>query len=256
MESNTKISKKFLEYLVGTPLSYDYILKNEKELDKKYRHITELYGFKRLYELYLYADSNDSELLIKGGKKDLSKLKPVKRKVVRNGKVMTTTIYEESSSSSNNTNELDPKGKTPKVRTPILANELEKESYEDDEELTPKEIAKLQKQVSSLGGGFDTSCSSYLLLKENEQVRGAIGFTVNGKFLELTFSIADNAVRDLKYLAFSQLLIKAWQRNLGARISDTSDEALLALFKLYGLTKNKGHYTVTSATLNSILGEK
>nr|DAI05677.1 MAG TPA: hypothetical protein [Herelleviridae sp.] len=261
MEESTKkyarVSKKFLEDLAGEPLSYDYIIKNKERLDTQFEHIIKMYGFNSMYELYLYADSNDSELLVKGGQKDLSKLKPVKRKVVRNGKVMTTTIYEDNSSGSDKGNELDSKRKETKVKTPILAVDLEKESYgEDEEELNPKKIAKLQAQTKSLGSGFSTSCSSYLLLNENGETRGAIGFTVKGKYLELTFSIADSKVSGLQYLAFSQLLLRAWNSNLGARVAETKDEALLAMYNMYGLTKGNGYYSVSSSTLNSILGEK
>ena len=93
------VSKSFLEGMLGKKLNYGYVISENEKLSKDYSHIVKAYGFNSFYDLYCYADSCDSlnDYLIKGGQKDLSKLKPVKRRVMRNGKMMTTTIYEDSS---------------------------------------------------------------------------------------------------------------------------------------------------------------
>ncbi|BBE37281.1 hypothetical protein PHIM1EF22_0080 [Enterococcus phage phiM1EF22] len=260
VDNNVKISKSTIEGLINKSLSYEYVIKNNELLTNEYQHIVKAYGFDNFYDMYLYADSCDSKdmYLVKGGQKDLSKLKPVKRKVVRNGKTMTTTIYEDTGSSdSNNSNPLDKDSKKKKELEPVNAKELRKVSLGSDEEekLDPKKIAKLLADTKKFGNNFDTQCTDYLILEQDSVTRGVVGFTREGSYLKMSFSMSDEAVKGIKMLAFSQLTLKAWKLGLGAKISTDNAPDVEELISLYGYKRNKTEYIVSMSSLRSLLGE-
>lgn len=261
IDNNTKLSKNMIEGLTGESLSYEHIIKNNKTLTETYKHIVRAYGFDNFYDMYTYADGCDSELayLVKGGQKDLSKLKPVKRKVVRNGKTMTTTIYEDTGGGKEtDKNPLDKDSKKDKKLTRVNAKDLTKfnlRSEEDEDNLDPKKIAKLLAETKKLGNNFDTGCSDYLVLKEDSDTRGVIGFTREGTYLKLSFMMSDSEVEGIRLLAFSQLTLKAWKMRLGAKVDTVDAPQIDELITLYGYKKNKLEYVVSADTLRSRLGE-
>lgn len=254
------VSKSFLEGMLGKKLNYGYVISENEKLSKDYSHIVKAYGFNSFYDLYCYADSCDSlnDYLIKGGQKDLSKLKPVKRQVMRNGKMMTTTIYEDSSGEDDdNKNPLDKDTQTEENVEPRNARDLSKTIIGDDHNgIDPKQIAKLKTEAGSLNGTFSTDCSSYLVLQgETGELGGVAGYRKEGSYLYLAFYQSDDLTSGVAYVAFTQLLLRARKLGLGAKIDATDDPLALELFKEYGLKKSGSCYIISKSSLLEALGE-
>lgn len=253
-----RVSKSFLEGLLNRELNYNVVTTENKELTNEYAYVVKAYGFDSFYDLYLYADSCDSinDYLVKGGQKDFSKLKPVKRRVMRNGKMMTTTIYEDSSADSGEKNPLDKNTQQEEAITPRKARDLSKVTIGDEENgIDPKKVRHLSKEADKLNGTFSTNCSAYLTLRgETGDLAGVAGYRKEGNYLYLSFYQSDNFTSGVAYVAFTQLLLRAHKLGLGAKLDAIEDPLALELFKEYGLKKAGNCYVISKSALYKALG--
>lgn len=249
------ISKSFLERIIGKSLDYPKVISENTQLTQEYNYIVKSYGFETFYDLYLFADTTDnSELVAKGGQKDLQKLKPVTRTVIRNGKPMKTTIYEDTGSKEDNKNPLDKTAGSDQPEQPRDIGELTS-SILDMTHANPKELARLAKQAEKLQGTFNTDCSSYVAFTtETGELGAIIGFKVEGNYLRLVFTQADKLTNGVSLKAFFTLTVTAWKQGLGAIVSVTDNSTALALFKEYGYTKAGDTYKATASKLKASLG--
>lgn len=252
------ISVGMLEALTETKLDEYTILQNQEEFNKNYGHIAVSYGFNDFYDLYNFAVSNDEfEQVSKGGQKDLSKLKKVKRTVIRNGKQTTMTFYE-SGESEDNKETANPKS-TPEQEEPpqpVRASELTASVIGDaDKKVSIQDLKLLSKLSRSLGTELDSDCDSYQTLQdENQEVKAIIGFKKVGKFLELRFSTSDDLTTELETRAYYELIKLALERKLGARTAPGSKTHLL-LLEADGFEENRGKYQITYEDLYTSYGD-
>lgn len=251
-----KVSKNFLERYVGTKLDYNKVISENETLTKSYDFIVKSYGFNSFYDLFIYADNCDNlEQLMKGGKKDLSKLKPVTRTVMRNGKPMKTTIYEDTSSESSEENPLDSKETQSEKPQPRHARDLRMTILSTEEGVDPKTLRQLAKYSKGLSGSFDTDCSSYMILQDDSNgIGGIAGFKQEGKYLKLAFLQQDDLTSGVGIQAFYQLLKLAWKKGLGAMAPSVTSPSATALFKEYGLKKHGDCYKISAGSLVQCLG--
>lgn len=252
-----KVSKNFLERYVGGALDYSKVISENETLTKSYDFLVKSYGFNTFFDLYLYADNCDSlEQLMKGGKKDLSKLKPVTRTVMRNGKPMKTTIYEDTSSESSEDNPMDSKTKQPETPQPRHARDLRMSILGTEDGVDPKTLRQLAKYSKNLSGSFDTDCSSYMILQdESNGIGGLAGFKQEGKYLRLAFIQQDDLTSGVGIQAFYQLLKLAWKKGLGAIAPNVTSPSAIELFKEYGLKKHGDCYKINAGSLAKCLGK-
>ena len=256
LENTTKISKSLLKQLVKKELDYTEIISNNKELSQEYNYLVKSYGFNSFLDLYTYADSCDSEYILKGGQKDLSKLKRVTRTVMRNGKPMKTTIYEDSGGGDDDKNPMDSGGDNKEVQQPRHANDLQLSLLGMEEEnIPPKQVAQLANQAKHLQGAFNTDCNVYAVLTgDTGDISGIAGFRIEKGYLRLVFTQQDSLTSGVTLRAFHILTIQAWKKGLGAILNSTENETALALFKEYGFKKQGDVYKVSASGLKKLLG--
>ena len=193
------ISVGMLESLTETKLDEYTILQNQEEFNKNYGHFASAYGFTDFYDLYIFAVSNDEyEQVSKGGKKDLSKLKKVKRTVVRNGKQTTMTFYESHDSDDQKEKKQTKPGEEEEAPQPVKASELVSSVMDDAEKKIPlKDLKLLSKLSRSLGAELDTSCDSFMTMQdENQEAKAILGFKKVGEVLEVTFIAQDELTQE------------------------------------------------------------
>lgn len=187
------------------------------------------------------------EFVSKGGQKDLANLKPVKRQVMRNGKMMTTTIYEDTTSNSNSdSNPLDSKNKTPNHKNiPVDARELDKVMLDSNE------AAKIVNSTYT-----SPECSSYLVLKDtDESIAGVVGYGIDGDYLKLVFHKANKNLENIEYVAFAQLILKARSQGLGVKYPSTNNPLLLELISYYGLDEHDNYFIGSKDLIERTLGK-
>lgn len=250
------ISLGMLENLTETKLDEYTILQNQEEFNKNFGHIASAYGFNTFYDLYNFAISNDEyETLSKGGKKDLSKLKKVKRTVVRNGKQTTMTFYE-----SNEADEQKDKKPTgdgeEEAPEPVQASQLTSSVMDDaDKKIPLKDLKLLSKLSRSLGAELDTSCDSFMTLQdENQEAKAILGFKKVGEFLEVAFVVQDDLTQDLEKRAYYELVKRALAKELGARVNPES-KMIQLLVQSDGFEEVKGKFEIAYDDLYESYGE-
>lgn len=228
-EAGLKISKSFLENVVNKSLDEEYVIDNNEELSKTYAHISSAYGFDSFYDLYQFSVATEElEELQKGGQKDLSRLKKVKRNVMRNGKQTTMTFYEDPSAGGQKEKKDKAKpGEEEEIPEPIKASELQGNVVGDIQKPIPiKDLKLLKKLHTGLQGSqeeFDANCQSYLVLKdENEEAKAIIGFKLQGEYIELVMADSDALTTNLESRAFYELIKLALASQLGAMFTPLS----------------------------------
>lgn len=263
-----------VDSLLSTPISTDFLRKVAKvrsvaevidrneELSKTYTGLLSLYGFESMYDMYIYARSCDSlEELTKG--KDYSKLVPVKRKIIRNGKETEVTVYEDPNKDDKDGKESGSgSGKGRKGGTAQgakhHARDLTASIISDKDAADPKTVAKLKQQAQSLPKGnkeFSDTSQFYTVLKgDNGDVYGIIGYSEEGDFLVMDFYRSNGEVAGVAALGFFKLLDLARTREMGLKVED--QEQARPLFAKTGMTHKDGHWSITHEELVEVFGEK
>lgn len=250
------ISLGMLENLTETKLDEYTILQNQEEFNKNFGHIASAYGFNTFYDLYNFAISNDEyETLSKGGKKDLSKLKKVKRTVVRNGKQTTMTFYESNESDEQKDKKPTGDGEE-EAPEPVQASQLTSSVMDDaDKKIPLKDLKLLSKLSRSLGAELDTSCDSFMTLQdENQEAKAILGFKKVGEFLEVAFVVQDDLTQDLEKRAYYELVKRALAKELGARVTPES-KMIQLLVQSDGFEEVKGKFEIAYDDLYESYGE-
>lgn len=259
IENDCKISKSLLEQFTKKGLDYETVISNNRELSIDYAYLVKSYGFENFVDLFTFADSCDQEqeLVQKGGQKDLSKLKRVTRTVMRNGKPMKTTIYTDGGGEDKG-NELDSKSPSEETQTPQPRNAnslLVSLLGMEEEDVPPKQVAQLAEKAKSLQGTFNSDCNAYaVLMGEQGDIGGIIGFRVEKGYLRLVFTQADSVTSGVELKGFTLLTLNAWKKGLGAIMSDTTDKKLLAILSAYDYKKQGDTYKVSASVLKRTLG--
>lgn len=250
------ISVGMLENLTETKLDENIILQNQEDFNKNYGHLASAYGFTNFYDLYSFAVANDEyEQVSKGGKKDLSKLKKVKRTVVRNGKQTTMTFYESHDSEEQKEKKPTKPGEE-EAPQPVKASELVSSVMDDaDKKIPIKDLKLLSKLSRSLGAELDTSCDSFMTMKdENQEAKAILGFKKTGEFLEVAFISQDELTQELEKRAYYELTKMALAKELGARVKPES-KMILLLVQADGYEEVNGKYEITYEDLYKNYGD-
>lgn len=258
------ISTSFLETLTHENLTEDYVINSNQELTDTYKHIVIAYGFEDFHSLYLFAVSNDEmEQVSKAGQKDFSKLKKVKRNVIRNGRNTTMTFYEshdgDSEEESSNSESENSEDEEPQVRP---ASELPSNVVgEFDKKVPIKDLKLLGKAYRSLKSSsdeeFNADCSQYLTLTDEEgNIKAMVGFTKDDEYVYLDFSIGDMYTSGVAVRAFYQLIRLARQMNLGAKMPNEDNRLQHSLAESSGFEEDEdGYYKAEAKDLEQLFGD-
>jgi hypothetical protein len=231
------------------------VIKRNDALSRTYTGFLSMYGFESMYDMYLYAKSCDiiPEEIMK--RKDYSKLVPVKRKIVRNGKEQEITIYEDPNddkgSQSNESGRDTPTSHVPHAR------ELKGKVHGDNEHANPKEIAKLKQAAKGMSSGQEFQDSDYYLeLKGPDgDLHGIVGYSEDGDYMVMDFYKTDGVVPGIAARGFAQLIQLAVGRGLGVKAPDNPQAR--PVYIQFGLEQGEegNMWSAEAAHLKEVFGE-
>lgn len=194
--------------------------------------------------------SSFEELIQKSGKKDKSKLIPVKKQVTRQGKTYETTVYvspkeaEEIKQRKNQEEETTGKRKGKAEVSVVSPNSDEiEELHKQLDAWNNKEASKALKDA--------TKDHFLLVARANGEAIGVGAFKRNGNNLEMSHFGTDKKVRGVGRDIVRQLIAEASGKNLGVIIHPPSKASEKFLKKL-GLTKKDGAYVGDSEKVKEI----
>lgn len=207
----------------------------------------ELLGYNSFYDAYLDLYLN-SEVVIKGGEKDLSKLNATKRTVIRNGKPVEITVYTK--------NEDDNEDKKKDGGASEDVNHAK--SMPTTEEKDHKKVQKIAKELTMKNGssyGFKNTMTYYLVIRDQQDRPVAVvGYKEFGHYLKMVFLQTDGKVRGAGSRGFYEMVKKALPKKLGIMLDkNLSDSPFITM---YNMEKNKrGDYFLGYEDLIKIFGE-
>lgn len=247
-----QITTNFVKQMTKVKGIEDVIERND-QLSKNFMGFLSMYGFETMLDMYLYAMSCDLYPLKKGAK-DYSKLVPVKRKVMRNGKETEVTIWEDPNkdqdkgSSSGSTGD-KAKG-APKRRH---AREFKSDMLKDEE--NPKKLAKLKSINLPKGNkSFQDSSQFYLTIKDDGgQIIGIIGYSTEGEYLVMDFYRSNGEVAGVATRGFFELMKLALEEGYGVKVEDQQEAR--QVFIQVGLQMEKGNWVISADDLASNFGK-
>ncbi|QIW88651.1 hypothetical protein P59_053 [Bacillus phage P59] len=214
-----QITTSFVKTMTKVKGLEDVIARNDT-LSKTYMGLLSMYGFESMYDMYLYAKSCDiiPEELMK--RKDYSKLVPVKRKIVRNGKEQEITVYEDPNADKGS--QSNESGRDTSAAHVPHARELKGKVHGDNEHANPKEIAKLKQAAKGMSSGQEFQDSDYYLeLKGPDgNLHGIVGYSEDGDYMVMDFYKTDGVVPGIAARGFAQLIQLAVGRGLGVKAPD------------------------------------
>lgn len=243
---------------LGSQLTDDYVLVNNEQLTKEFSHIVKSYGYSDFHGLYSFSILCEQELedISKGGQKDFSNLKKVKRTVIRNGKPVSMMLYQKDDDDATE-NELDKGRKSSSETTEstgeVSARELSEETV--DTKKLPKEVKTFIKQNSHVSVDSHSDKTSTYVLSDGQSVRGVYTIVQQGDYLYLANIIADKQTKGLGIKAFFTLLKRAIDEDKGARVDAVDSELAIQLFTEYGLVQSDNYYEITAEDLKKELGD-
>lgn len=255
-EITATISTKSLDDLTGLNLDENYVIENEEQLSKNYGHLSTAYGFNSFYDLYMFAKSNDEyEQVAKGGQKDLSKLRKVKRTVVRNGKQTTMTFYEDPNAEEDKNDQKDKPKEEITPQSEKASEMIGTVIGEVDKKVMIRDLKLLVKLGSKSGISVDTTCDSYITLtNSNNELKGIIGFTKDNKYVTLKH-LDSKGLEELDKRAYYELIKLALTNKLGAKLPTPKDELVNLLAEEDGFKEKGNMYQIEYKDLIKSFGE-
>ena len=252
---NANITTDFIHKMTHVQNLTDVIDQNDK-LSETYSGFLSLYGFNSMYDMYMYAKACEALPTSLTKSKDYSKLVPVKRKVMRNGKQVEVTVYEDPDKGGSQPNEGNTQAKDVPVATHAHARELKGKMHGKDKKLDTKDIAKLKQLSTDLPKGMKFNTASDYLLKledANGQLAGVIGYSIEDGYIRMDFYRSNGQVPGIATRGFSELIKLAMEKQKGVKVAD-DPKARPALIK-FGLTQEGSEWSIEYKALKTNLGE-
>jgi hypothetical protein len=233
----------------------DDVIERNEQLSKSLQGFLTLYGFTSMYDMYLYAMSCD---LVPEGlnkSKDYSKLVPVKRKIIRNGKETEVTVYENPNKDKEKDDDAADDREVQGARYGH-ARELKRKVHGDKEPINPKKVAQLKLTASKLldPKKFKDTSDYYLeLTGEGNETIGIIGFSERGEYLVMDFYQTNGQVPGIAARGFSELVKLALSQNKGVQMEDQPQAR--PVFVQFGLQQEDSIWSVSAEDLQDSFGE-
>lgn len=256
--NEVQISTDFIKAITKVKGLDDVIRRNE-QLTKSFRGFIDMYGFETMYDMYVYAMSCDTiqEEVKKGQSKDYSRLIPVKRKIVRNGKEYEVTIWESPDKGNENKEqerEENSNNKQTTNRRIRRARELDLSILEDDEVKNPKKVAELKVEAKKMrrGGPFKDTSDNYIIFKDGKDICGIVGYSDIDGYLTMDFYLSNKEVSGVAARGFFEILKKANELGKGVKMDDIPEARWV--YMQSGLEQQKdGKWVIESDTLNELM---
>jgi hypothetical protein len=258
----SEITTSFLKYVTKIRDLEDVEKRNHR-LTNHFRGLVDMYGFDTMLDMYIYAQSCDlvPETVFKA--KDYSKLVPVKRKVVRNGKEHEVTIWtkpdggaaeEEEGDGSASGGKVKGGGKPGSKHAKDLISDLVGKL--DDKPKDIEEIKAAAKDMPKGNKSFQNDSQFYLVIRDEEEgIAGVIGYSKEGKYLKMDFYRSNGEVSGVAAKGFFELIKLAAEEKQGVKMEDQPEAR--HIFMQSGLEQqSNGDWTIEPKTLQKLLGKE
>ena len=272
------ITTAFVQHMTKVKDMEDVIARND-QLSKTYDGFLSLYGFDTMYDMYLYAMSNDIEPLEKS--EDILDHITVTRTIIRNGEPVQVTVWEpiyESDDEWEEVNKAEAKkpAKKPAAKKPsaakkpgakpgeeeeeepmLLARELKGTVHGHETPVDPKKLAKLKQRGSKMPRGnkpFDEGSDFYFELHGPDgKPAGIAGFSEEKGHLKMDFFLSNGETHGVATRAFFELVKLALKKEKGVKMDDHFEAR--PLFANAGMEQKKaGHWEVNGKNLQDNFG--
>lgn len=234
------------------------VIKRDEQLTKNFRGFIDMYGFETMYDMYIYAMSCDpvQEEIKKRQPKDYSRLVPVKRKVMRNGKEYEVTIWEnpDKDNENNEQNSEENSNEQNVNRRFRRARELDMNILDDDEVKNPKKVAEIKAEAKKMprGGPFKDTSDNYIIFRDGETIYGIVGYSDINGYLTMDFYLSNGDVSGVASRGFFEIMKKANELGKGVKMEDIPEAR--AIFMQSGLEQQKdGSWVIEADTLKELL---
>lgn len=240
------------------------VIERNTQLTRSFRGYLDMYGFETMYDMYIYAKSCDvvPEELMK--RKDYSKLVPVKRKVMRNGKEHEVTVWEDPNKGDKDKNKEEDSqstgtGKKPKKRKlGRHARELKSDVVKDNAVKNPNNVAKLKAAAMNMPNGnkpFKDGSNYYIVLKDENVVDGVAGYSDDGEYITMDFYRSNGEVSGVAARCFFELIKLAVQESKGVKMEDIQEAR--PIFMQAGLeNREDGFWYIEAEELQRLMSFK
>lgn len=245
-EINKSLTRSDLEWLLGRPVTKNYVKVNNEDLTNAYKALVDSNGSEDFLRFY-----DSIEHMEKAGSKDFGRLQTEERTVMRNGKPMKTKIYVDPDSKEDS-NPLDSGSQSggSKSPSPMVATDLHRGytfADTDDKDESHEVKQKLPKDLNLEGfvgsSQFTKQSDNVLVYTDDEgTVQALAGFSKQGSYLVLDYVTYSPMVAGAYTNAMYELIAKALQNGLGAKypIPDEEDISPKELMALEALAENYG----------------
>ncbi|AII28116.1 virion structural protein [Bacillus phage Bobb] len=246
------ITEEFMSKVVKVTSIHE-VIEREEQLNKTYQGLLSLYGFDSIYDMYLYAiASSQLESIVK--RKDYSKLVPVKRKVMRNGKETEVTVYEDPN--KDNKEDTDSSDSGSQGSRGGHARDHSKKVHGKDKKVDPQKVAKLKQISLDMPNGKNfRDQSDYFLEVTDEQGNtvGIVGYSSKGNYLVMDFYVSDGEVSGVAAVGFSILVRLAISEKKGVKAENNPEAA--AFYARCGLQQKGEYWEATAQELKNFYGD-
>lgn len=238
--------------------SLEEVVKNRGSLNRKYIGLVDMYGFNDIYDMYLYAMSCDlfPEGLSKS--RDRSKLVPVKRKIVRNGKESEVTVYINPNKEDKDKDDSTASGEGQgggRGGGGQHARDLSRHKTSKKDKGYKEKTKTLQEAVKSMprGGKFKVGSEFYLEIRGDEgSLAGVIGYSEDNGYLVMDFYKSNGTVSGVATVGFFELMVTAKEENKGVKAAD--DVQARPVFMQSGMEqRNDGNWYIEADALQELL---
>src|SRR5690606_30454570 len=185
--------------------------------------------------------------------KDFSKLVPVKRTIMRNGKETEVTIWEKPGEDEPEESDSNGTEAAPRQRRRRHARELSSKVTGDTS--NPKEIAEIKLAAKDMPKGnkpFQDGSTYYLAIRDEEgNIVGVIGYSEEGEYLQMDFYRSNGEVSGVAARGFFELLKLASEKGKGVKMED--DPQARPVFMQSGMEQKDTHWVVEAEDLKGLL---
>jgi hypothetical protein len=232
----------------------DDVIERNEQLSKSMVGFINMYGFESAYDMYVYSLSCNLYQIQKS--KDYSKLVPVKRKIMRNGKETEVTVYEDPN--KDNKDKEEGSDKAAGSQRASHARELPAKRHSrksKSTDINPKEIAKLKLGSEGFGGKpFNDGSHHYLEINgPNGELVGVVGYSEEGEFMVMDFYRSNGEVSGVAARGFGELIQLATTKNKGVKVEDNPQAR--PVYVKFGLEQDGNSWSITAEQLQTSLGK-
>lgn len=188
--------------------------------------------------------NNDiNEEVSKGGNKDLGKLTPQKKTVIRNGKPMETTIYVDGDQKEQSDDK--PKAGTEEEQAPVsnLASNMTKKTHDTQPKLTSSEMKELgvgEADIISANDSNKSNKENYVTLTDDEGKKTAlITYLETDKYIVMLDIASNDTVIGAGVRGFYEACKLAVDAEKGVSVSDDMGPNLGGFAEDNGMKLNK-----------------